>query len=268
MAFAFIGGALAILNPCGFPLLVAHLSLSAGGAPQRGVARGLAVASGFVAVMLAVSIPLSLGLHEVVRVLPRAGMVIGVALVVAGALMLSGRSLGVSARVRARPVDGSVRSFVVLGAAQAVVALGCTLPVFLAVVGAAGARGGAGGVLAAAGAYAAGAVTLLVILSAGAASAGKALTARLRGAVRHTRWIGGTLLVTTGGYLVYFWWRLSSAPASLSSDPLVATVQSFSSWLYRVAGAGDAALLSAALAAGLSAVLLSAVWRRSGRPHA
>ncbi|MGH2753873.1 MAG: cytochrome c biogenesis CcdA family protein [Actinomycetota bacterium] len=274
MAFAFMGGALAILNPCGFPLLVAHLSLSIGGdaiggrEPARaGLARGIAVASGFVMTLASISIPLALGLQQAVRVLPRAGLVVGVGLVVVGVLMLLGRSVSLPTRLRPRPSDGSFGSFFMLGVAQGVTALGCTLPVFLAVVGAAGASGGVTGVLATVGAYAAGAATLLVILSAGAASAGSALTLRLRATVRHVRVAGGALLVASGAYLTYFWWQLSFASSSsLNADPLVSRVQSFSSWLYRLAGSGDAALVSGALAAGLSIVLVSIIWQSRKDP--
>lgn len=268
MAFAFMGGALAILNPCGFPLLVAHLSMSMRGeasdrSTRDGLARGLAVAMGFVATLLVVSVPMALGLRQIVRVLPRAGLVVGLCLIVLGAMTLLGASTRIPARLRARPLDGSFRSFFVLGAAQGVIALGCTLPVFLAVIGAAAASGGVANLLATLGAYGAGAATLLIILSAAAASAGNALSARLKGALRHGRVVGGIMLIASGTYLSYFWWRLSSASSpSLNSDPVVSKVQAFSSWLYRYAASGDAPFVSAGLAVGLSVVVVSVLWRK------
>lgn len=263
-----MGGALAILNPCGFPLLVAHLSLSmrgspgAGGATRAGVIRGAAVAGGFVTTMLALSIPLALGLQQAVRILPRAGLAVGILLAVVGVAMLLGLSPSLPARIRPRPLDGSMRSFFMLGIAQGVVALGCTLPVFLAVVGASSTGSGVGGVLRTVGSYGAGAATLLVILSAAAASAGGALTSKVRNATRHVRMMSALLLMGSGSYLTYFWWRLSfGSSSSLSSDPVVSTVQAFSSWLYRFAGSGDAVILSTALVVGLSAVVASVTWR-------
>ena len=276
MAFAFMGGALAILNPCGFPLLVAHLSLSMRdrgsgmGAARAGLSRGLSVAAGFVATLLAVSIPLALGLQRIVRVLPRAGLVVGIVLVLVGGATLFGLSTTVPSRLRPQRLDGSFRSFFMLGVAQGVTALGCTLPVFLAVIGAAGASDGVGGVLSIVGAYAIGAATLLIVLSTVAVSAGQAVSSKLRGAVRHGRLAAGVLLIASGSYLTYFWWRLSYASSSsLSADPVVSKVQAFSSWLYRFAGSSDAALFSGALATGLSVVLVSALWRarRSGDEH-
>lgn len=276
MSFAFIGGALAILNPCGFPLLVAHLSMSMrgsedGGRPARdGLARGLAVATGFVATLLVVSVPMAFGLRQVMRVLPRAGLVVGIGLVVIGALTLMGAATRIPTGFRARPLDGSFRSYVALGAAQAITALGCTLPVFLAVIGASVASGGVASLLATLGAYGAGAATLLIVVSAAATSVGRALTSRSRGVLRHSRAFGGVMLIASGAYLTYFWWRLSGdSSSSLSADPVVSKVQAFSSWLYRFAGSGDAAFLSGALGVGLSVVVLSVIWRNrneSGTP--
>lgn len=261
-----MGGALAIVNPCGFPLLVAHLSLSMrGDAAQRsgrdGLTRGLAVASGFVAALLVVAIPLALGVQHVTRLLPHAGLVVGVALLVAGIAVLSGTSLKVGTRFRPRPLDGSLRSFFALGVAQAITALGCTLPVFLAVIGTTGSSRGAGSAVATVGAYAAGAASMLVVLSAGAVSAGRLLTTRIRGAARYVHVAGGVFLVLSGSYLTYFWWRLTS-PSSAGADPVVTRVQAFSAWLYRYAHSGDAGMTSAALVVGLAVVAVSVLWRR------
>ncbi|MGH2807620.1 MAG: cytochrome c biogenesis CcdA family protein [Actinomycetota bacterium] len=271
MAFAFMGGALAILNPCGFPLLVAHLSLSMGsegqrgGAAREGLIRGLAVALGFVATLVALAVPLALGLHGAVRAVPRAGLVVGVALVGVGILMLTGRSTSISTRLRMRPVNGSFRSYVALGVAQGITALGCTLPVFLAVVGAASATDGMSGVLATVAAYAAGAAMFLVILSIGATSMGHALRSKLHSAMRHVRVAGALLLIVAGTYITYFWWRLSFAPgASLASDPLIGGVQSFSSWIYRSASGGGATPSALTLAALLLVVGASMLWRSRG----
>lgn len=268
MAFAFMGGALAILNPCGFPLLLAHLTMSMGQDADRdepardGLTRGIAVAAGFVTTLLAVSLPMALGLQHVVRVLPQAGLAVGICLMVVGVVTLLGTATRISVRFRTRPLDGSPRSYFVLGVAQAVIALGCTLPVFLAVVGASAASDGVAGLLTTLGAYGAGAATLLIVLSAAAASAGHAVTSRLRGALRHARLVGGLMLLASGAYLTYFWWRLSSVSGNpLNADPVVSNVQAFSSWLYRFAGSGDAGLVSGALGIGLSVVVVSVVWR-------
>jgi cytochrome c-type biogenesis protein len=71
-----------------------------------------------------------------VRAVPWAGAVAGIAITIAGLVILSGRHLGISLNVgpRGRP-SNETPSMYLFGVAYAVASLGCTLPVFLSVVG-------------------------------------------------------------------------------------------------------------------------------------
>ncbi len=130
LGFAFIAGMVATVNPCGFPMLPAYLSLylgseetggnddrkttslgsrlggvwlfglvaggkgqkttSLGRAALRGLIVGGVVASGMVALFGAVGLIISGGARAVIDAMPWIGLVIGILLTFAGAWMLSG----------------------------------------------------------------------------------------------------------------------------------------------------------------------------------
>jgi cytochrome c-type biogenesis protein len=80
LSIAFVGGGLATLNPCGFPLLPAFLSFYAGADETQlpsastrlaqGLAAGLLVTAGFLGVFAVIGLPISLGATAISRVLP------------------------------------------------------------------------------------------------------------------------------------------------------------------------------------------------------
>src|SRR5215208_4094342 len=99
-SIAFVGGGLATLNPCGFPLLPAFLSFYAGVDDARlpsastrvaqGLIAGLLVTAGFLGVFAAIGLPVSLGLTAIAPAVPWLGLGIGVILVVVGLASLAG----------------------------------------------------------------------------------------------------------------------------------------------------------------------------------
>jgi cytochrome c biogenesis protein CcdA len=134
-----------------------------------------------------------------------------VVLVVISGRLLAGEPLDARPAVRladkfgrpaARP---GVIGYAAYGVAFALSSLGCSLPLFLAVVGTALARGGL-----AAGAgqmvvYALGMGTVVSVLTIAVALLGQVAISRVRGAVGLLRPISALLLLVTGGYIVYYW---------------------------------------------------------------
>src|SRR3989442_15475533 len=102
VSFAFVAGTVATVNPCGFALLPAYLARRVGAedgtrtspdAVSRALLVGAVTTAGFMLVFGTIGSAIGLGARELTRALPWAGLVIGVALVVAGALVLTGGHL-------------------------------------------------------------------------------------------------------------------------------------------------------------------------------
>lgn len=251
------------MNPCGFPLLPAFLSFYAGADEGRlprassrvaqGLTVGLLVTAGFLGVFALVGLPVSYGAGVVADAVPWVGLALGGLLVVAGAVALAGRHVGLTVPgLRLAPGGRGRRAMLVFGAGYGLASLGCTLPVFLAVLGAS--LAGAAPVVAFA-AYGAGMAVVLMALSVGAALVREGVARFLRRLLPHMERIAGALLVVAGGYLAYYWARVEFGPSeTLADDPLVGFVTRFTAELQNAAeGRASLVLASAALVVALAA---------------
>jgi cytochrome c-type biogenesis protein len=236
LAYAFTVGMVATVNPCGFPLLPAYLSFFVGAdqegadAPGRGArvvhaARAsLAVSLGFLAVFVALGVPINAGLTWIYRGMPWLAIAIGVTLAVLGVRTLRGRPLRLALprldRGGQRRTMGSMTLF---GVSYAIASLSCTLPLFLAVVFGTSTRANPASGVAAGAVYALGMGTVLTALSVSIALARETLLQRLRRGLRHVDRVVGVVLVAVGAYLVvYGWWaaRLGGDPAAVGTNPI------------------------------------------------
>lgn len=277
LALALVAGALASVNPCGFPLLPAFLSFYVGADEDdlpratarvgQGLLVGLLVSAGFLAVFAVVGVPIAYGVTQLTSAIPWAGLAIGALMVLGAVAGLAGRTLYVSPR---RPLQVRRRrhpaTMVWFGAAYAVCSLGCTLPIFVALVGASLATASVieGSIVF--GAYGLGMATMLMALSLGAALARDGLARRLKRLLPHMQRVASGLLMIAGAYLTYYWARVIwSPPKSLSSDPLVGAMTRFATLVQRAAGSsgGRVAVL---VAGGVVAVGIAvAMWQWSGQ---
>lgn len=121
--FAFTAGMIAAVNPCGFAMLPAYLSLYLGadedafGKPlgkrsslaraARALMVGATVSSGFVLLFGVAGLIISAGGGVLLAAMPMLGIVIGGALILVGLWMLAGRTVytGVFERLAARMGD-------------------------------------------------------------------------------------------------------------------------------------------------------------------
>ncbi len=106
--YAFAAGMVATVNPCGFAMLPAYLSVlmgvredgfrehSAGARGLRALVIGAAVTAGFVALFGVVGALVALGGSFLVGAMPWLAVVVGLALVLLGLWSLSGRGLSVA----------------------------------------------------------------------------------------------------------------------------------------------------------------------------
>lgn len=205
---------LAALNPCGFALLPAWLALvverTGAGDRRQAVARAVGLAAamtvGFVAVFGtfgALVVPLALSLE---RYLPWVTVVIGLALVVGGAVLASGRELTVRLPRFQRAPTGGWLTMAGYGAAYALASLSCTVAPFLAVLASTSRSSGVGAGLAVVVAYAVGMGLLVGVLAVAVALAQGALVVRLRSALPWVSRVSGVLLLVAGAYVAWYGW--------------------------------------------------------------
>ncbi len=232
LGYAFGAGMVAAVNPCGFAMLPAYLSLYLGAkeedfakrSPAVRILRALLVGGsaslGFILLFGLAGVIVSAGGNALLRVMPPLGIFIGAALILLGLMVLAGRSLylGVFERLASRvvkdPGNISVRGFFLFGLAYGAASLGCTLPVFLVVVGS---GISAGGFLAGVGqfvGYSLGMASVLVTLTLALAFFKQGLVTRLRKAVPYAQLASAILLVLAGAYTIFYWW------SSLSGDTI------------------------------------------------
>ncbi|MEU3091381.1 cytochrome c biogenesis CcdA family protein [Streptomyces massasporeus] len=277
LALALGAGMLAAVNPCGFALLPAYLSLLVlgDGTPSRTVAVGraltatAAMTAGFATLFAVFGLAVQPVAGQVQEHLPWFTITFGLLIAVAGTWLLAGRQLPTLApKLRRAPkVTRSPPSMALFGAAYATASLGCTIAPFLAIVVSAFRSGSTGEGIALFVAYAAG-MGLIV----GAASLTVALTrttavTRLRRLGAIAPRIGGALLLLAGAYVAYYgWYEIRAQDAPATSDPVIdaaATVQRAVADALDTAGPAAITVLFAAL---LLAALLIHQRRRTRRP--
>ena len=220
--FAFGVGMVAAVNPCGFAMLPAYLSLYLGAHEEdfgkspsivrllRALLVGATVSSGFVLLFGLAGLVISAGGSALLEVMPSLGIVIGGVLVLVGLWMLVGGTLHADAFERfagwvGDPRNVSVPGFFLFGLAYGAASLSCTLPAFLAVVGSSLASGG---VLAGAGrflGFGLGMAAVLVTLTLALAFFKQGLVRWLRRAVPYVRLASAVLLVLAGAYVSFYW---------------------------------------------------------------
>lgn len=212
LVIAFTAGTASAVNPCGFALLPAFVSLFLGEADtdrtilgRLGRATSVAglVTVGFVIVFATLGTVISLGSSSFVRLVPWVALAVGVGLIAMGSALLGGRSFGVSVHAISRVGGRSNRSMVTYGMAYGLASAGCTLPVFLVVVAAALSGQGLVGGISVFVAYALGMGAVLLAVTVATAVGKSAVVRALRRVAPHLELVSGLGLLVAGGYLVY-----------------------------------------------------------------
>jgi cytochrome c-type biogenesis protein len=236
LALALGAGTLAAVNPCGFALLPAYLSLllvgddPASGPRAVGRALGLTAAMtlGFAAVFAVFGLAVAPVAAGVQQHLPWVTIGLGLALVALGVALLAGREIRLPrlrSRARSpRPLTRSFGSMAGFGAGYALASLSCTVAPFLAVV-VAGFRSDSVGVgLALFLAYAAGMGLVVGAVALATVLARDSVVRLLR---RSGRWVpraSGLLLIASGAYVAYYgWWETRVLAGGDARDPVIDT---------------------------------------------
>lgn len=216
-AFAFSAGMLATINPCGWAMLPAFVSYYLGSRQEGyeekpfvarlwdGLMLGLLVTAGFLVIFGGAGIAISSGLRVIVQWMPFVALLVGIALTLLGIWLLAGKSIPFS--LPALKVDlqsRNPRTAFLFGIAYALASLGCTLPIFLVVVGSSLTAAGATGSAAMFFSYAAGMAVVLMAVSMSAALVKGAVTEWLHGLLPYTHRIGAVMLILAGLYLIWY----------------------------------------------------------------
>jgi cytochrome c biogenesis protein CcdA len=216
LGLAFGAGLVAALNPCGFALLPAYLTLvvrtertGALTAVWRALAATMAMTFGFLAAFGAFGLLTVTVAAAVERFLPYVTIVIGISLVALGIWLLLGRDLtALTPRAlvagRRRAPTARLGSMFGYGVGYAVASLSCTIGPFLAVTGATFRGGPLLDGLMIYLSYAAGFGLLVGVLAIAIAFASTALIDRMRRILPYINRISGALLIAVGLYVGYY----------------------------------------------------------------
>lgn len=221
LAYAFVAGMAASVNPCGFMMLPSFAAFYLGteGGEQddlsplergfKALRLGLLATLGFVAIFGLVGLIVGTGGRWLVEVFPWTSLVIGSGLVLLGIwLLLPGQALYVAAASRVSIVEGrGPASVFAFGVAYAVASLGCTLPIFLVVVSSALAAQGVFSAVIQFLNYALGMGLVLIAITLSLAYFRSALVRRIRSALFYVESLAPLFLILAGAYLIYFWFR-------------------------------------------------------------
>jgi cytochrome c biogenesis protein CcdA len=211
VGYAFVLGMIALLNPCGFPLLPVYLTAFVDDARDGWMPRALSalraalsVTVGFVGVFALAGL-IAGSVHAVIlAVAPWAMIVVAALIVMVGVFAVGGRTLSLHAAPRFR-AGRSVLAMAGFGAAYAVGSLSCSLPVFVPATGGALASGSALVVVAVVLAYALGMGLLATVLAVTVAFADGAVVRSLRRVGAVVPRLAGVLCIAVGLYLADYW---------------------------------------------------------------
>jgi cytochrome c biogenesis protein CcdA len=218
VGYAFAVGMASAVNPCGFAMLPTYLGLYLGSTAAdtrqwpaqllRAALVSATMTASFVVLFGAAGVVLDVAGAIVGPLLPWLSLAVGVLLVLTGGRLVAGRALSVQPAERVADSLGATASqvgmmgYVAYGLAFALTSLGCTLPLFLSVVGAGISQTHALQELLL---YALGMGSVVLTLTVLAALVGRTVFTRVRRAGRILQPLGAVLLLATGGYIVYYW---------------------------------------------------------------
>jgi cytochrome c-type biogenesis protein len=283
LLLALTAGMLGAVNPCGFALLPAYLSVLVSGdrirpdsarATAAAAARALrctaALTAGYVAVFGAFGLVLAPLAGWIEARLPWLTVVLGLSLAAAGGWLVAGRSLPVPGKgPRAPRLTGTAASMVLFGMAYALASLGCAVGPFLAIVVSSLRAGSVGQGLLLFLCYAGGMGLVVGVTAVAVALVRAGTVARLRRAAGVVPRLGGAVLVAAGAYVAYYGWyelRLVKDLRTSGHDPVVNAASDVQRTLSALVGRAGPGWLAGLLLAMVFVGVLGS--RRSRAPRA
>ena len=270
--FSLILGAISSVNPCGFALLPAYfahrLSVNTTHEIDRASGIGLALNAGgaatvgFVVVFGVIGAVISFGAYWLSGVLPWAGFVIGIALVVIGMLVLLGKHIGVRLPTfTGSTKGGGFKGDFLFGAGYGTASLSCTLPIFLSVTGVA-ISGGLVGSLLNFIAFGIGMGTVLIAIAVAAALSQDGLARSFKTFLPYAHRFSAVVLILAGAYVTYYWGSLLLSSEIPDLSGIVGVGENISSTLRRLLGSSTGQAVIMATTVTLLLLSVWVFWRR------
>lgn len=266
LLLAMTAGMLGAVNPCGFALLPAYLSVLVAaepGRPARAVGRalkaGAALAIGYAVVFGVFGLLLTPIAGALQPRLPWLTVVLGLGLAALGVWLLAGRSLP-AITVRAPVLTGSTGSTVLFGMAYAVASLGCAVGPFLALVVSSLRAGSVGSGVLLFLAYAGGMALVVSATAVAVALVRVSVITRMRGLLGLVPRLGGAVLVVCGLYVAYYGWyelRLAGNLRLAGTDPVINAAAVVQRWLSSSVSSAGVWPFVIVVVAALAAVVLT-----------
>lgn len=220
--YSFGAGMVSTVNPCGFSLLPAYLSLYLGGHDDgpasvhllrkggKALLIGTAVTLGFTVLFSFVGVIIWAGGYFLMQYLSWLGLFVGTVLVCLGLFLLAGKSIYTSipgrlANLIGNPESQGLRTYFLFGVGYGMASLGCTLPVFLVVVGSViQSKGFSNGIFQFI-SYSLGMGSVLTILALSFALFKGGLTTYVHRLLPYMGRVAGALLLISGSYQMHYW---------------------------------------------------------------
>ena len=232
LALALAAGMLAAVNPCGFALLPAYLTILVLGddspGPGRAVGRALALTAwmtlGFVVVFGLFGLVISPVAGQVQQYLPWFTTVFGILVAGAGLWLLLGRELPRVQLTRrsGKALRRSVPTMVGFGMSYAAASLTCSIAPFLALVVTSFRAGSTGEGAALFVAYSLGMGLLVGVAAVAVAVARRGVVGALRRTGRWVPRVSGLLLLLVGAYVGWYGaWELRVLGGGEPTDPII-----------------------------------------------
>ncbi|MEE8431354.1 MAG: cytochrome c biogenesis protein CcdA [Candidatus Desulfatibia sp.] len=220
--YSFGAGMVSTVNPCGFSLLPAYLSLYLGGRDEgtasshplirggKALLIGTAVTLGFSVLFSLVGVIIWAGGYILMQYLPWLGLFVGAVLVCLGLFLLAGKSVYTSLPARladlvGNPASQGFNTYFLFGIGYGMASLGCTLPIFLVAVGSAIKSQGFLNGLFQFISYSLGMGAVLTLLALSFALFKGGLAIYLSRALPYMGRVAGALLLVSGSYQVHYW---------------------------------------------------------------
>ncbi|GAA1408636.1 cytochrome c biogenesis CcdA family protein [Catellatospora coxensis] len=273
-SLALSAGLLAAVNPCGFAMLPAYVSLLVtadhGGQPPRWptrLARALAMTAamtaGFVTVFGGFGLLAAPAADWIAARLPWVTVCIGLVLLALGGWLTAGRQLpspvpktGAAPHLRQR-----FWPMYLFGMSFAVALLGCTIGPFLAVVVTAFTTGSAASGAGLFVAYATGMAVIVGAIAVAVAAAQQTAIRWLRRAGAVVSRLGGVLMVAAGAYVAWYgWYEIRLYRGQTTADPVIDAAAAVQQWLSQTLDSAGPAAIAVTLAL---AVFTTVWWHRS-----
>ena len=218
LVFAFLCGAAAVVNPCGFVMLPIYFTHQIDTRDQKqsitllnrtfkSLVLGVTVSAGFSLVAAVVGIVFSLGGKWLTATIPFFGLIVSMCLLILGGLLLLGKirlTISSASRVFVKPRRNLINAFL-YGIAFSINSLSCILPVFISVIGIGMPNSNISDLLVYFFSYVIGITTVFIIVSVLIAALRATVVKFVTKKFMQLNEFNSFFLIGAGLYLIYYW---------------------------------------------------------------